>query len=97
MLDNKIDILTSMVSKLSTQGSNQNRPSKPKIYQGRKRGQGRNNYYDRGRQWDRFRLSSSGRYRRTNNSDRPQYGQNYRGRSQYCQNYIGGKLWEKKL
>ena len=43
MLDNKIDKLTSMISKLSTQGSNQNRPFKPKIYQGRKRGQGRNN------------------------------------------------------
>ena len=54
MLDNKIDKLTSMISKLSTQGSNQNRPFKHKIYQGKKRGQGRNNYYIRGKQWDRF-------------------------------------------
>ena len=35
MLDNKIDKLTSMMSKFSTQGSNQNRPFKPKIYQER--------------------------------------------------------------
>ena len=35
MLHNKIDKLTSMMSKLLTQGSNQNRPFKPKIYQGR--------------------------------------------------------------
>ena len=41
------------MSKLSTQGSNQNRPFKPKIYQERRRGQGSSNYYDRGRQWDR--------------------------------------------
>ena len=53
MLDNKIDTLTSMMSKLSTQGSNQNRPFNTKIYQGIKRGQGRNNYYDRDRQWDK--------------------------------------------
>ena len=37
MLDNQIDKLTSMMSKLSTQSSNQNRPFKPKIYQGRMR------------------------------------------------------------
>ena len=64
MLDNKIDILTSMMNKLSTQDSSQNRPFKSKIYQGRKRGQCQNKYYDRDRQWDRFRLSSSDRYRR---------------------------------
>ena len=38
------------MSKLWPQVSNQNRPFKPKICQKRKRGQGRNNYYDRGRQ-----------------------------------------------
>ena len=43
VLDNKIDKLSSMMSKLSAQGSSQNRPLKPKNYQGRKRGQGRNN------------------------------------------------------
>ena len=45
-----IDRLTAMVSKLLTQDSGQNRPFNPKIYQGRKRGQCRNNYYDWGRQ-----------------------------------------------
>ena len=83
MFSNKIDKLTSMMSKLSSQGSNKNRPFKSKIYQGRKRGQGRNNYFDRGRQWDSLRSSSSDRYRKSNYRDRPQYGQNYRERSQY--------------
>ena len=43
-----------MMNKLSTQGTNQNRPFKPKSYQGRRREQGRNNYYDKGKQWDRY-------------------------------------------
>ena len=46
-LDDKIDKLTSMMSKLTAQGSNQNKPFKPKIYQGKRRGQTRN-YYDQG-------------------------------------------------
>ena len=92
MLDNKIDKLTCMIRKLSTQYSNQNRPFKPKMYQGRKRGQGRYNYYGRGRQWDRLRSSSSDRYGRSNYRGRLQYWQNYRERSQYGQNYRGGNL-----
>ena len=43
MLDNNIDKITFMMHKISSQGSNQNRPFKPKIYQGRRREQGRNN------------------------------------------------------
>ena len=70
ILDNKIEKLTSMMSKLSTQGSNQNILFKPKIYQGRKRGQGRNNY-EIDRQLDMFRSSSSDRYRRSNYRIRP--------------------------
>ena len=65
MLDNKIDELIFMMSKLSTQGSNQSRAFKPKMYQGRRRGQGKNNYCDRGRQWDGFKSLSGNRYRRT--------------------------------
>ena len=38
-LDDKIDKVTSMISKLTAQGSNQNKPFKPKIYQGKGRGQ----------------------------------------------------------
>ena len=41
-LDDTIDKLTSMMSKLAAQGNNQNRPFKPKIYQGKRRGQTRN-------------------------------------------------------
>ena len=55
MLDNRIDKLTSMMNKLPIQGSNQNRSFKPKIDQERRRGQDRYNYYDRARQWDRYR------------------------------------------
>ena len=33
-LDDKLDKITSMISKLTAQGSSQNRPFKPKIYQG---------------------------------------------------------------
>ena len=38
-LDDKLDKITSMMSKLTAQGSNQNRPFKPKIYQGKRTGQ----------------------------------------------------------
>ena len=37
-----------MMSKLTAQGSSQNRPFKPKIYQGKRRGQTRN-YYNQDR------------------------------------------------
>ena len=43
-LDDKIDKLTSMMSKLTAQGTSQDRPFKPKIYQGKGRGQTRNYY-----------------------------------------------------
>ena len=46
-LDDKLEKITSMVSKLTAQESNQNMLFKPKIYQGRKRGQMRQ-YYDQG-------------------------------------------------
>ena len=38
-LDNKIDELTSMMSKLTVQGDNQNKQFEPKIHQGKRRGQ----------------------------------------------------------
>ena len=38
-LDEKIDKLTSMMSKLTAQGNNQNKLFKPKIFQGKRRGQ----------------------------------------------------------
>ena len=75
-----------MVSKLTGQGSSQNRPFKPKIYQGKRRGQPRN-YYDQDRYQIRYRSNSGDRrmwYR-----GRAQYGQNYRGRSKYDQNHRG--------
>ena len=72
-LDNRIDKLSAMMEKLTTQNINQGRPFKPKVYQGKMRGQGRPNYYDRGRQQSRYRSNSGDRYSRSP----------YRGRSQY--------------
>ena len=40
-LDDKIDKLTSMMSKLTAQDNNQNKQLKPKVYQGSWRGQSR--------------------------------------------------------
>ena len=79
-LDNKLDKKTSMMSKLTAQHNSQNRPFKPKIYQGKKRGQSRN-YYDQERYQNRYRSKS--RDRRMSYRGRTQYGQSYRGRSQY--------------
>ena len=47
-LDDKIDKLTSMIRKLTAQGSNQNKLFKPEIYQGKRRGKTRN-YSDQGK------------------------------------------------
>ena len=76
-LDNKIDNLALMVSKLTTEGNNQNKQFKPKIYQSRWRGQSRNYYYQSNYQ-NRYRFNSGDR--RTSFRCRGQYGQNYRGR-----------------
>ena len=64
------------MSKLTAQGSNQNQLFKPKIYQGKRRGQGRN-YYDQDRYQNRYRSNSGDR--RMSYRGRAQYGQNYRG------------------
>ena len=58
-LDDKIDKLTSMMSKLTAQGNKQDKQFKPKIYQG-KRGQTKQNY-DQGNYWTRIRSNSGGR------------------------------------
>ena len=74
-----------MMSKLSTHCSNQNKPFKPKIYQGKRREQGRNNYdQDRYQNW--YRSNSEDRYSRPWYRDRPQYGPNYKEKFQYIQN-----------
>ena len=83
-LDDKLDKITSMMSKLRVQGSSQNRLFQPKIYQGKRRGQSRN-YYDQDRDQNRHRSNSGDK--RMSYRGRAQYGQNYRGRSQYDQNY----------
>ena len=44
-LDDKLDKLKSIMNKMTVQGSNQIKPFKPKMYQGKRRGQTRN-YYD---------------------------------------------------
>ena len=73
-LDDKIDKPTSMMNKLTAHGSSQNKLLKPKIYQGKRRGQTRNNYNH-----NRYQ----GRYRSKSGDKRIPY----RGRAQYRQNY----------
>ena len=57
-LDSKINKMTVMMIKLTIQSKTQGRTFKPKIYQGKRRPQGRTNYYDKGRQQGRNRSSS---------------------------------------
>ena len=73
-----------MMSKLTAQGNNQNKQFKPKIYQGKRRGQTRN-YYGQGNYQNRYRSNSGDR--RMSFRGRAQYRQDYRGRSQYVDNY----------
>ena len=56
-LEDKIDKLTSMMRKLTAQGSKQDKQYKPKIYQGKKRRQMKHNY-DQGSYWTRNRSIS---------------------------------------
>ena len=80
-LDDKIDKLTSMMSKLTAQGNKQNNKFRPKIYQGRWGGQSRI-FYD---QSNRYRLNSGDR--RTSFKSIGQCRQNNRGRPQYINPY----------
>ena len=88
-LDDKIDQLTLMMSKLKAQGNHQNRQFKPQIYQSKQRGQLRNYYdqnnYDQSNYQNRCRSNSGDRS--TSFRGTGQHGQNYRGGSQYVNNY----------
>ena len=78
------------MSTSTTQGSSKNRPFKPKIYQGKRRGQARAfSYYYQDRYQSRYRSNSVDRYGGMPYRGRAQYKQNYRERSQYDQNYRG--------
>ena len=68
-LDNKLDKIISMISKVTVHGSNQNRPFKPKIFQGKWRTEMRH-YYDQDKHHNRYR---------SNSEDRKMF---YRGRAQ---------------
>ena len=85
----KIDRLTSMMNKLTIQDDSQNKPFKPKIYQGKRRGQTRNFYdrhrYDQRNYQNRYRSNTG--HRRISFSGRIQCGQNYIDRPRYNQNY----------
>ena len=83
-LDDKIDKLTSMMSKLTAQGNNQNKQFKPKIYQRKRRRQTRN-YYDENNFQHRYRSNSGDR--RTSFRGKGQYGKNYRGMPQNINTY----------
>ena len=50
VLKNKIDQPKDMIIKLTIQSSNQGRPFKHQVYQRKRRGHGRSNHYDTGRQ-----------------------------------------------
>ena len=59
-LDDKIDKLTSMMSKLTAQGNNQNKQFKPKMYECKKIGQTKD-YYDHSCYQNRLRSNSGDR------------------------------------
>ena len=78
-----------MMSKLTAKDDGLNKQFKPKIFQGKRRGQTRNfcdrcNYDQRN---DQNRYRSDSRYKRISFSGRIQCGQNYRDRPRYGQNY----------
>ena len=89
-LDEKLDRVTSMMSKLRTQDDDQKKQFKRKIYQSKRRRKTRNFYdqnYGQRNYQNRYRsnsgdkrISFSGRIKYGwNNRDRPRYNQNYRG------------------
>ena len=88
VIEDTIDRLTVIISQLTMKDGGLKRQFKPKIYEGRGRGQSRNFYnrhnYD---QWGyQNRQRSNNGVRRISFSGRNLYGQN-RGRSRYEQNY----------
>ena len=83
-LEDKIDRLTVMMSKLATNKEGTNKQLKPYIYQSKRRGQTRN-FYDRPNYQNRYRSNIGDR--RIQFSDRIQYEENYRGGPRYGQIY----------
>ena len=86
-LEEKIDRLTTLMSKLTAHDDGQNKQFKPKMYQNKRRGQMRNFHdkhtYDQRNYQNRYRsnrkISFSGRILCGQNyRDRPRHGQNYR-------------------
>ena len=77
------------MSKLTTRDESQNKQFKPKIYQGKRRGQTGNFYnrhsYDQRNDQNRYKTNSGDR--RILLSGRIQYGQNYRDSPGYNQSY----------
>ena len=88
-LEKKINRLTVMMSKLTSNDDRLNKQFKPKIFQSKRRGQIRHLYdkcnYNQ-RNYQNMYSSSSGD-RRISFSGRSQYGQNYRGRPGYEQSH----------
>ena len=85
----KVDRLTVMMSKLTTKDDDLHKQFKPKIFQGKRRGQPRNFYdkcnYDQRNFQNRYGSCSGDR--RISFSGRIKCGQNYRDRPIYEQNY----------
>ena len=75
-LDDKIDNLTSMMSKLTAQGDKQHKQFKPQIYHGKKSGQTKQNY-DQGNYQTRNRSISCDRRMSFRDRGRGRWAQNY--------------------
>ena len=88
-LEEKIDRLTVLMSKLTAKDDGLNKHFKPKIFQNKRRGQTKNFHdkcnYDHKNHQNRYRSDS--RDRRISFSGRIQHGQNYRDIPRYGQSY----------
>ena len=88
-LEEKLDRLTGMISKLTANDDGINKQFKPKIFQSKRTGLTRNLYDKHNCDQRNYhnRYISSIVDRRISFSGRIQYGQNYRGRPRYEQSY----------
>ena len=82
------------------QFNNQAKQFMPKVYPGKRRGQGKNKYYYRGTQQNRNRSNSTDRVRRTPYRDKPHFSQNFkRGnfRRIHKENYRNSNRFDKSM
>ena len=85
-LEEKVDRLMTMISKLTAQDNEQNKQFKCEIFQTKRTGQKRN-FYDRHDRNYQNRYRSNGRDNRISFSGRMPCGQDYKNRPRYDQKY----------